>query len=727
MANRFNNDDQSPKTIAQKVQGDIAERQKEQTDLLWKGLTGGTTEKSPSSKYVEWLHSQAQSQTKDSLHHRIGNNPWDAAAGDHKHAMGDLSDVNLGTLAAGKVLSWSGSQWIPAIIAASGATIAVGTTTTGAAGSSANVTNSGTSTNVVLNFTIPAGSPGAIGPTGAPGPQGLQGDTGATGPANVLTVGTVEKGVEAEVTITGTSPAQVVNFVLPQGDTGLQGPQGLKGDTGDTGPQGIQGETGPQGIQGIQGLKGDTGDTGPQGIQGETGPQGIQGIQGEPGSLDNLNAASPITYNAGTNTVGFDDTGFMKEGDPAKVYVKNGATPLTKGKAVYTSGADGTNIIVSAAGNAAEFSSSKTLGLLAQDLAANQHGWVITEGSLAGLNTATASVGDAVWLGINGNLLYGLANKPSAPAHMVYLGVVTRVNANNGEIRVHVQNGFELDELHDVKITSPAANQVIVRDATNSFWQNGEGSSGLTMSDTAPSNPKDKDLWFRTVDGTLFVRWNDGNTSQWVEVKNPNIYTSDTAINAFSSRMTAVENTTTSQGSTIATQGTQLNKIRAGYYVRKLYTEVDTTSRSCTGWTLMWTGTNQTDFKAGSKIRLQYHMALRNNDYGWGGGYIEPQISFNNSSWFSLGSSGYDGGVMGDSAALIGSYNNSIIIDPALQGITTDFQVRIRFYARAYGGTLLWNLDHDLNTVSGTATNATGNNFNQHYCQYTIEELATGQ
>ena len=43
-----------------------------------------------------------------------------------------------------------------------------------------------------------------------------------------------------------------------------------------------------------------------QGATGAQGPQGIQGIQGEPGSLDNLNVTSPITYDSITSTVGFD-------------------------------------------------------------------------------------------------------------------------------------------------------------------------------------------------------------------------------------------------------------------------------------------------------------------------------------------------------------------------------------------------------------------------------------
>jgi hypothetical protein len=128
------------------------------------------------------------------------------------------------------------------------ATILVGSTTTGAAGSSASVTNSGTSSNVVLNFTVPVGNTGA---QGAQGIQGLKGDTGLTGAT---------------------------------GATGAQGIEGLKGDTGS---QGLKGDTGDTGPQGIQGIKGDTGNQGLQGIQGIQGEQGIQGIKGDKGDTGN--------------------------------------------------------------------------------------------------------------------------------------------------------------------------------------------------------------------------------------------------------------------------------------------------------------------------------------------------------------------------------------------------------------------------------------------------------
>ncbi len=145
---------------------------------------------------------------------------------------------------------------------------------------------------------------------------------------------------------------------------------------------------------------------------------------------------------------------------------------ISKGQAVYVSSADGTNMIVSKASNASEATSSKTLGLLDQSLSNNGQGFVITEGLLTGLNTLGANAGDPVWLGTSGNLIYGLANKPYAPAHLVFIGIVTRVNSSNGEIFVKVQNGFELDELHDVdlKTTTPINGHILGYNGT--LWVN---------------------------------------------------------------------------------------------------------------------------------------------------------------------------------------------------------------------------------------------------------------
>ena len=145
---------------------------------------------------------------------------------------------------------------------------------------------------------------------------------------------------------------------------------------------------------------------------------------------------------------------------------------MTKGQAVYVSSANGTNMIVSLASNATESTSSKTMGLIIQNLANNGIGYVITEGLLDGLNTSSATAGDPVWLGTGGNLIYGLTNKPAAPAHLVFIGIVTRANSSNGEIFVRVQNGFELQELHNVAISSVADNNILQYDSATSLWKN---------------------------------------------------------------------------------------------------------------------------------------------------------------------------------------------------------------------------------------------------------------
>ena len=155
-------------------------------------------------------------------------------------------------------------------------------------------------------------------------------------------------------------------------------------------------------------------------------------------------------------------------------YVKLGEA-MTVGTAVYVSsstGNAGTNMIVSKASNASEATSSKTMGLLASGGVQNDIVFVVTEGLVAGIDTSTASAGDPVWLGTNGQLIFGLLNKPYAPAHLVFIGIVTRAQQNNGEIFVKVQNGFELQELHNVQITAtPADNTVLSYENSSSLYK----------------------------------------------------------------------------------------------------------------------------------------------------------------------------------------------------------------------------------------------------------------
>ena len=180
--------------------------------------------------------------------------------------------------------------------------------------------------------------------------------------------------------------------------------------------------------------------------------------------------------------IGVDYTSVLKH------QVKAGVA-INKGQAVYVTSADGTNMTVGLASNTAEVTSSKTMGLLNATVAANGFADVITEGLLAGLNTIGANAGDPVWLGTNGNLIYGLANKPYAPNHLVFIGIVTRVNANNGEIFVKAQNGFELDELHDVDLKTTAKVNGHLLGYNGSLWVNKTIAEWLGYTPYNASNP----------------------------------------------------------------------------------------------------------------------------------------------------------------------------------------------------------------------------------------------
>ena len=115
------------------------------------------------------------------------------------------------------------------------ATIKVGTVSTGSAGSAVSITNSGTASEVILNFVIPKGDKGDQGQQGEQGlqgiqgPQGKQGIQGAAGTAATIKVGTVTTGAAgtaAKVVNSGTTSAAVLDFTIPQGAKGDKGEQG---------------------------------------------------------------------------------------------------------------------------------------------------------------------------------------------------------------------------------------------------------------------------------------------------------------------------------------------------------------------------------------------------------------------------------------------------------------------------------------------------------------------
>jgi len=155
---------------------------------------------------------------------------------------------------------------------------------------------------------------------------------------------------------------------------------------------------------------------------------------------------------------------------------------ITKGSIVYVTGATGNHPTIALADKDSEATSSKTLGMVIADIANNAEGTIAVNGTVDNLNTNAYAAGTPLYLGDNGGWT---STKPVPPAHAVFIGWVTIQNNSNGRIVLHIQNGYELDELHDVLITgTPTDGYVLTYEASSALWKpkapTGGGGGGVS-------------------------------------------------------------------------------------------------------------------------------------------------------------------------------------------------------------------------------------------------------
>lgn len=210
------------------------------------------------------------------------------------------------------------------------------------------------------------------------------------------------------------------------------------------------------------------------------------------------NAAGRLYWDATqqTLTVGLNANIAADIGQTLYAYVTNDeSVTINKGQPVYMFAAQGDRVSVKLAYNTGDTTSAKTLGVCAENIAAGQAGMVLCQGVQDGLNLSAYSPGDTLYLGATAGTLTN--TKPYAPNHLVYIGVVERANAGNGRLYVRVQNGYELDELHNVSAQSPSNGQVLIYNATTSLWTKNtltdgtgititEGAGSITITNAAP-------------------------------------------------------------------------------------------------------------------------------------------------------------------------------------------------------------------------------------------------
>lgn len=138
-----------------------------------------------------------------------------------------------------------------------------------------------------------------------------------------------------------------------------------------------------------------------------------------------------------------------------------------------------------------------------------------------------------------------------------------------------------------------------------------------------------------------------------------------------------------------------------------------------------------TGFTGGSDIEFFLYVPTRNDSTGWGGAYIEPNLSFDGgTTYYSLGSSGYDGGVMGQTQ-LIHNYTKSYWIKNSTSNVpstgTYGIRFKLRFCPYENTSTTTINGSHDINGKTGTYNFIdegieTGYNRYQHFTHWIIRE-----
>jgi nitrogen fixation protein len=201
----------------------------------------------------------------------------------------------------------------------------------------------------------------------------------------------------------------------------------------------------------------------------------------------------------------------LKNGVDLVARVVNKVTPnatLTKAayQAVRVSGAQGQRLAVAYAQANNDNNSADTIGLVCETIATNQEGFIITVGQLEGINT-TGSLQGETWA--DGDVIYlspttpGALTKvkPTAPGHIVIIGYVEYAHAINGKLYVKIMNGWELDELHNVNISSPTNNQILAYTSSTQLWENKSVGTALGFT---PENVANKSTNLTSPDNTKY-------------------------------------------------------------------------------------------------------------------------------------------------------------------------------------------------------------------------------
>jgi hypothetical protein len=199
---------------------------------------------------------------------------------------------------------------------------------------------------------------------------------------------------------------------------------------------------------------------------------------------------SPLTANgtiavtgAGNSTQYLDGTGALQtfptllSSDNLVKLVRNqsGAT-MTAGTVIYISGATGNKPLIAKALATGDSTSAQTYGIVQANIANNADGYIVIIGNVGDLDTSALTEGQQLYLSATTAGTY-TTTKQYAPNHLVYVGIVLRSHPTQGIIGVKIQNGYEMDELHNVAAQSASNGDILQYVSSTSLWTKTAGTT----------------------------------------------------------------------------------------------------------------------------------------------------------------------------------------------------------------------------------------------------------
>lgn len=187
---------------------------------------------------------------------------------------------------------------------------------------------------------------------------------------------------------------------------------------------------------------------------------------------------SNVTLNVDTDISGYD----IELGHTYVVRVSNQTgNIINKGTVVFLSGSQGNRPTIATASYINPELSDRTIGVVSTNISDNQIGYVVTTGYVKGIDTSMYQEGVLLYLSASGQYT---DIKPIAPLHSVRIGNIIRSHATQGTIYINVDNGYQLEELHNV-FTSSLSPGDLLQYSASGVWTNSKiltGSYQLTGS-----------------------------------------------------------------------------------------------------------------------------------------------------------------------------------------------------------------------------------------------------